>query len=142
MSTAQIEVKGNWYQVGKMNALAQLHVVRRLGPAIVVVGLSLDMLRQGLKVDMGDLVASAGPVMEIVSKMPNEDFDYVVFACLDVCRRKQGDAWAPVALAEAKKLMFQDLEFLEILRLVIEVLKLNLGSFLTEPNDEAGSAKS
>lgn len=128
----ELPIGDRLYQIGKLNAIAQLHVVRRLGPALIVVGISLEALRQGMKVEMEDLVATAGPVMEIISKMSDADFDYIVFTCLGAVQRKQGDAWAAVVAASTQKLMFADMDFAEIVRLVIAVLQENLGNFATE----------
>lgn len=137
----EIEIEGHRYRVEKMNALTQLHVARRLGPALLVVGISLETLRAGMRIHIGDLIASAGPVMEVVSKMPEEDFNYVLFSCLRVVRRQQGEAWAPLVDAQGQRLMFADLDFVALLGLAIEVLKENLGNFLREPSGEDGSTK-
>lgn len=138
---SELEVAGNIYQIGKMNALVQLHVVRRLGPALIVVGISMEALRQGMKVEMEDLIASAGPVMEMISRMSDEDFNYVLFACLDVVRRKQEDKWAAVVVPGQQKLMFADMDFAALVRLAVEVLRENLGNFLTELSGEVSSSK-
>lgn len=119
------------YQIGKLDAMKQFHLVRRLGPVLVIAGVSLDMIRSGMKVDMGDIVAMAGPVMEVMSRMPDDEAEYLVFLCLSVCKMKQGDKWAPLMSPDGKKLMFSNIEMPEMLRVVVEVLKDNLGNFLT-----------
>lgn len=138
----EMTVDGRTYQIGKLNALQQFHLTRRLGPVLVVAGISLDMLRKGMKVDIGDLVAIAGPVMDIVSRMSDEDSEYIVFMCLGVCRMKQGDSWAPLLSPESKQLMFQNMEMPEMLRVALEVIKVNLGNFLTGLGDELTSQSS
>lgn len=132
---SEIEVAGQTYQIGKLNAMTQFHLTRRLGPMLVVAGVSLDMLRNGMKVDINDIVAMAGPVMGILSKMEDEDVDYIVFTCLSCVKRKQvGDTWAPMSTKDSKGaplLMFEDVEMPEMIRIVLEVLRINLGNFLT-----------
>lgn len=136
-----LQVAGHDYQVGKLNALQQFHVTRRLGPTLLILGISMDMLRQGMKVELSDLVAHAGPVVEFLSKMSDEDSEYVIFTCLAVVKRKQGEAWADV-LAGGKQLMFADMDFAVMIRLVVAVLKENLGNFLKGLGDEQTSQSS
>lgn len=130
------------YRIGKLNAMQQFHLVRRLGPVLVVAGVTLDMLRKGMKIDLGDIVAMAGPVMDIMSKMPDDEAEYLVFLCLGCCQIKQGNAFAPMMTPDGKKLMFADIEMPEMLRVVIEVLKDNLGNFLKGLGDELTSQSS
>jgi hypothetical protein len=130
MST--ITVKGETYECGKIPALAQFHVVRRLGPMLVVAGISVEMLRNGMKVELDDIVTMAGPVMELLAKMSDEDSEYIIFTCLAAVKRQQGTAFAPITAKDTKALMFMDIDMPVMLRLVIEVMKENLGGFLTE----------
>jgi hypothetical protein len=127
------EIGGQHYQFGKLNALQQFHVVRRLGPALMVAGISVEMLRTGITVQAEDILAMAGPVIEVIGRMSDADSDYVIFTCLGVVKRKSGNGWADVAAPEVKQLMFQDIELPHMLQLVAEVLRVNLGNFLMEP---------
>lgn len=134
---SQIEVAGQLYRCGKIPALQQFHVVRRLGPALVVAGISVEMLRTGMKMDVDELASMVGPVMEVVSKMRDDDVEYIIFTCLRAVQRKQGDAWAEVvAPGTTAGLMFQDIELPQMIRLVMEVLKENLAGFSTGLLDE------
>jgi hypothetical protein len=139
---SQIKVKGEEYACGKLNALAQFHVVRRLGPMLVVAGISVEMLRTGMKVALDDMVSMAGPVMELLSKMSDKDVDYILFTCLAVVKRKQGDQWAPITVKDTNQLMFHDIDMPAMIRLVVEVLKENLAGFLTELGAEPTSPSS
>lgn len=133
-------IRGESYRAsGKLNAITQLHVVRRLGPALLVVGLTLNALREGLKPDMGDILAAGGPVVEMLANMKEEDFNYVTYACLGVIERQQDGKWAPVFVQPANKLMFADMDFAVLIRLIVAVLQENLASFWTELNDEVSS---
>lgn len=134
---SQIEVAGQLYRCGKIPALQQFHVVRRLGPALVVAGISVEMLRTGMRMSVDELASMVGPVMEVVSKMRDDDVEYIIFTCLRAVQRKQGDAWAEVvAPGTTAGLMFQDIELPQMIRLVMEVLKENLAGFSTGLLDE------
>jgi hypothetical protein len=141
-ATSEVKIAGNDYRVGKLNALAQFHVTRRLGPMLVVAGISVDMLSKGMKVEMDDMVAMAGPVMQFLAKMSDEDTDYCIFKCLGVVQRLQGSSWAALVAADGKTLMFADLDMPVMIRLVLEVLKHNLGGFLEGLGDGLTSPSS
>jgi hypothetical protein len=119
------------YRIGvrKLSAMEQFHVTRRLGPALVVCGVGMKMVMEGMKVPMEDWVAVAGPVMEIVAAMKDEDVEYVVMTCLKSCERMQNAAWAPLLTSDGKGFMFADMDQFEMIRLTVEVLFLNLSNF-------------
>lgn len=123
------------YSFGKLNALAQFHVLRRLAPVIASVGLSIPAL-QAMKGE--DFTVLLGPVSEILAKMPDEEADYVLFTCLAVVSREQ-DGGRYAAITAGKKLMFEDIDMVLMLRLVVEVIKFNYGGFLKGPGAESAS---
>lgn len=133
-----IEIAGQHYQLAKLNALTQFHVARRLGPILATMGVSLQMLRSGMKLELDDFVSLLTPVMDIMSKMPDEEVNYILFTCLGVCKRKSGEAWAPV-LASGNLIMFSDIDLPTMLQLVVAVLKDNLGPFLMGQSDGPSS---
>lgn len=128
----ELEVAGHRYQVSKLDVIKQFHIARRLGPVLVVAGVTVDMLRQGMRVDANDLVAMAGPVMQVVSQMTDEESQYILLSCLSACKRLEASSWAPMVTPDGKQLLYQNMELPEMLRIVCEVLKVNLGNFLTE----------
>lgn len=127
---SEVKIGAHTYQLNRMDALKQFHVVRRLGPAIIVCGISLEMLRGGMKVGQEDMLSVVAPAMEIISKMPEEDANYVLFGCLSAVRRQEGEKWAPLTTPDGTKLMYADLELPEMLQIVMAVLRENLGNFL------------
>lgn len=141
-----ITVAGNAYRAGKLNAIKQFHVVRRLGPMIIVAGVSVEMLSAGMKADLGDMVAMAGPVMDLLSRMSDEDVDYVLMTCLAAAERSstagQTTVWSPVVSPDGKTMMFDDLDMPAMVRVVLEVLKFNMANFLEGLGDELTSQSS
>lgn len=137
---SEITIAKQTYRIGKMNALQQFHVARRLAPILATMGLSLRQLADGSKMSIDDFLPVLGPVTEILARMSDEDSNYVIFSALAVSERKQGDKFAPVVVSA--NLMFQDLDLPAMMRLVVEVLNENLGGFLTGLNDDATSPSS
>lgn len=124
-----VEINGQEYQLAKLNALAQWHVTRRLGPILTTMGVSIQVLRSGMKLDLDDFVNLLSPIMDIVSKMPDEEMNYILFTCLNTVKRKTEAGWAPVT-ASGNLLMFSDIEMPTMIQIVVAVLKENLGPFL------------
>lgn len=142
----EIEVKGITYSVGKLNALTQFHISRRVAPILASMGISLAALKAGAKISVEDMAVSLGPVSEVLANMSDEHVEYIIATTLAVVRRKQStDAqgkatWAPVA--RGAQLMFDDIDMAAMLRLVVAVLQENLANFLRELGEPATSPSS
>ncbi len=132
-----VEVNGESYRFGRLDAMKQFHVTRRLLPILAEMGMSAGTIAQmrGEASEMG-IVGLMGPVMEMISKMPDEDVEYIVRTCLAVVKRQQGEAWAAVQAANGS-LMFADIDMTVMIRLTIEVLKENLDGFFGSPPSAA-----
>ncbi|WP_144156557.1 phage tail assembly chaperone [Paraburkholderia sp. BCC1885] len=115
-----VEVNGQSYRIGKMPAREQFHVVRRLGPAI------MGFLASGVK--GGSVAGAIGPIIDHLSKMSDEDSDYVLDHCLSVVHRAQGNDWVKVR-APNGALMFNDIELPQLINLTRAVLTENLRGF-------------
>lgn len=127
------------YNIGKMDAFEQLHVVRRLGPAVVAV---LQGFMAAPEAEwsgdnlIGLVVGVAGkPLADIFSKMSNEDVSYVINACLAVCQRKQAGGYSKVMANGA--IMFSDIELDTMLGLTYAVIEENLARFF--PTSQSAS---
>ncbi len=134
----EIEIDGKVYRVGRLNAKQQLHVFRRLGPLLAAIGKPVgEMVRAygSLKEAEGSGKASLGdvlePVMNELAKMPDAEVDYVIDTCLSACSRREGDRFAP--MMRQGVLVFQDIDMVAMVRLSIEVIKDNIGNFLSTP---------
>lgn len=125
----KIEVNGHWYAIGKMGALTQFHVSRRIAPILAQLGISIHTLQTGMDKDLTDFVPVLGPVTEMLSKMSDDDANYILFTCLGVVTRQQGEKFASVSAGT--NLMFDDIDMPTMLRLVVEVVRDNLGGFMS-----------
>ncbi|MGI4812802.1 MAG: phage tail assembly chaperone [Janthinobacterium lividum] len=118
----KVEVGGNLYRIGRMDVRKQFHVARRIGPAM------LGFLG-GSMVKGAQLSTMIGPVVDALSKMSDEDSDYVIDRCLAVVARAQnGGEWARVTAPDGG-LMFQDIDLPQMLKLAQAVLAENLRGF-------------
>lgn len=133
MSNPEVTIGEEVYQIGKLPAMTQFHVVRRIGPVLAQMGVSVtEMAAAGksLRAD-ADLLSIMGTVSDVVARMSNEDVEYVIYSCLAVVRRRQGERFMPVMTG--KSFQFQDIDMQKMMHLTVEVLKENLGGFFPAP---------
>jgi hypothetical protein len=140
-----LDLDADNYRIGKLNALQQFHIVRRLLPALASVGVSLSQLQSGASKDMGsgmeEFLPALGPVSEVLAKMTDEDTNYILFTCLSVVAKRQGSGgYAPTCTGST--LMFQDMSLQVMLRLAVEVVKANTEGFFAGLGDVSSSPSS
>lgn len=129
-----ITIKDNAYTIGKLDAMTQLHISRRLLPILVSLGITPTDLVTGTVPKIGDLL---GPVASVLSTMPEEDVDYIVFNSLRVVRRMVGDQ--PAVVLSDSRFMFSDMDMPTILRLVVAVVQENFGGFFVMPPEASST---
>jgi hypothetical protein len=136
MSSVQHEVYGNTYQFGKLSAMEQFHVMRRLASVSSGLGEGVMRLKNSggaveLLKDGSKAMGVVAPLLEAIGRMSNEDSEYVINTCLKVVRRQQGPAWSQVQ-ASPGVLMFPDIGMTAMVALVWRTLEFNLGGFFSE----------
>lgn len=134
-----IEVNGHDYSIGRLNALDQLHVSRKIAPIIptlmpIIAEIAKGDLEKTIKaIEDGDneeltglepLAEALTPLMEAFSNLPEADVEYVVHKCLSVVKR--GGA----VVCRGQSIMFDDLGMEHILPLTLAVVRTNLGNFI------------
>lgn len=143
-----ITVKDIQYEAGKMPPREQFHVMRRLSPLMATVGrsfiallqddpeemekLSPDEKQQRKAAVMRNIMDSLGPLTEVLSSLPDEHLDYVLDHCLLYVKRLDMDnKLHPIYVTQGRNSirMYQDIDLLGELRLVGEVIKVNLEGF-------------
>jgi hypothetical protein len=125
----QVEVFGQTYSIGRMDAMKELHVSRRLAPLMAGFGASAFSLAQSGKdsVDDGAMLQVFGPVVEALSKMKDDDVEYIIRTCLAVVKRRDGGLWVPIQ--NGTQLQYQDITMQCMMRLTVEVVQERLGGF-------------
>lgn len=129
----QMTINGHNYDIGKLNAKQQFHVVRRLSPLL---SKATDILQSAQKLSATatptdeeslQVLGSAG---EALAALPEQDVDYIIGACLSLARRQSqgGTGWCPLTTAGGD-LMFNDMPMPEMMQLVFAVLRESLGGF-------------
>lgn len=144
----EFTIEGFRYRiVGKLDALRQFHVVRRLAPLLsAFVNVDLAALREAAAAAADPAAAAAadadpraGEAMRLLlpaladalAHMTDDDTNYVVGACIGLVERDVGGGagWGPVWNPAAKQMQYQDISFLAMLQLLGRVLMRNVGDF-------------
>lgn len=132
------------YDIGRLNALDQLHVSRKIAPVIpTLMPLLTELSKGGIhqmitqleKVQEGDssqieainlngLAEAMTPFMDAFASMPDNDVEYITHKCLSVVSRNGAKACVN------NTLMFDDLNMEHVLPLTFAVIRQNLGNFI------------
>ncbi len=129
----EIDLNGNRYSIGKLNAKQQFHISRRIAPILPTLIPVFVRLAGGNRVvseDPGGLADVLQPLADGLAAMKDEDAEYVLDTCLQVVQRKQEHGWAAVWSASQRTPMFQDIDLGVMLPLVMRVITVNLGPFM------------
>ena len=134
----EIEIGGNAYQIGRIDAMRQLHVSRRVVPVLIAAGISIaDVVKSGAGTE-GDawLMRVADKALDVVAKMSNEDVEYVVQTSLSVAKRRPVGGDGPWALVmNGKQFQFQDMDMRTMVQVTLAVLRENMGGFFPQAPD-------
>lgn len=114
-------VGSHTYRAGKLDAMTQFHVSRRILPVFV-----------GLAKGEGSMMDQFRGAAEALASLNDDDANYVISRCLSVVQRKlNGDSgWASVWSQSANRLMMDDIDMVQMLQMAGEVLGHNLGNFI------------
>lgn len=117
----EIDLDGNSYRIGKIDARAQFHIVRRLAPIMGELAPALQGGKGGID--------ALPPIATAISKLSDSDADYCIFGLLKVVSRKQknGLGWGPVSTDTL--LMYDDIGMSQMLKLAWEALSFNMSGF-------------
>ncbi|MBB3004360.1 hypothetical protein FHX57_006742 [Paraburkholderia tropica] len=116
-----VEVGGQKYRIGRIDARKQFHVARRLAPLLAGMSSVADK--------SAGFAAFLGPLTDALSGMSDDDVDYVLDVCLGVCQRMQPNGQGAPVIARGGGLMFEDIDMGQMIQLAVKVIQENLGGF-------------
>ena len=127
------------YSIGRLNALDQFHVSRKIAPIIPTLMPIISEVAKGdltktiESIELGDnnelgslepLAQALEPFMEAFAKMSEEDVNYIIHKCLSVVKRGSS------VVCRGQSIMFDDLDMEQILPLVVAVIRVSLSNFI------------
>lgn len=151
----QIIISNKNYMIGRLNALDQLHVSRKIAPIIPsLIPIISEVAKGGLSkviesMEAGDdielenidlteldgLSTALAPLMDVIAGMSEGDTNLVIHKCLSVVNRDGA------VLCRGESIMFDDLDMMQILPLVVAVIRKSLGNFIQDLLMKASSMK-
>jgi hypothetical protein len=134
MADTETTVKGAVYRVGRLSAMDQLQVARRLTPLLVGMLPAFPALmdaRQGGESALMGALAKLMPMADALAGLPDADAAYIVSTCLSVVKQsKDGKNWG--ALYTRGVCSDDSLTLDVMLPLVVFVVKDALGPFIAD----------
>lgn len=129
----EFSINGQSYRMGKLDAMRQFHLSRRLAPIIpTLIPVFVKLSREGgLSQDIGGFAEVLGPFADGLAQMSDEVGEYIINTCLSVVQRSVGSNWANVWNAQAKACMFEDMDLGVIMQVVMRVVEDSLGPFIS-----------
>lgn len=130
----ELTIGAGEYSTRKLNAFQQYHVARHIAPVVVALGQgTLAQLRGNVGASQegtedAGLIALEAP-LKVLAAMSDADSEYVLKVCLSVVTRKQQGGWARIQ-ADNGLMLFDDIDLMPMMRLVMAVIRENLGNFL------------
>lgn len=121
----EVEVKGGKYLIGKIDAMRQFHVSRRISPLFATAGVGFDDAKS-------DPMGWFERITRQLAVIPDSDVEYIINTCLSAVSWKQSDAIAVPVISRGGGLMNEALEMDGMLELVAHVLMENLGGFFSK----------
>lgn len=131
----EFKVGNRDFQLSKLDAFKQFHIVRRIGPLLsdllpAMKGYTnvrdLSKLPQDKQLDL--IAEFASPIMEGLAKLSDEDADLVLYGLLESVEMKQTSGnWMRVS--SGKMLMIQDFDLSVLLNLAGRAFIFNLANF-------------
>jgi Phage tail assembly chaperone protein, TAC len=135
----EVEIGGNRYRTGKLDAFKQFHLFRKLMPVLSGMGETFSDMPEG-EVQVNEKFWSAmGPVATAVAEMSQQDSEFILKTCLQTVSLWNGATWVRITAANGD-LMFEDIDMMGMLQLTFEVIKDNLGSFFGAPLPNGSAA--
>lgn len=119
---AEFNVGGQTYRSNRMDAFTQFHVMRRLAPIF-------SNLKDAYADGSTDLSNGLEAAAKAIGDMTDIDSEYVLKACLDATKRKQGETYA--SLRAGGRLMFEDIGLQEMMQISWYVLRDNFSPFFS-----------
>lgn len=128
----EIEIGGNVYSIGKMNAMEQFHVSRRVAPILPSLAPLLTRLKHQDQTQVSSLdlmMATLQPLADGIAAMSDADSEYVINTCMAVVQRQQAGGWRR-AWNDHGAPMFEDIDMAVMLQLAGRVIASNLAPFI------------
>ncbi|HFF8968206.1 phage tail assembly chaperone [Serratia marcescens] len=146
----EFEINGQQYRAAKLDAFAQQDVAIALAPVLSgLIPLLKDVMAgngKSLQEDKNRLFDEIIPLaVKAIGQLSREGRAEINHACLSVVTRQQGKTWSKIYEPSQRTMMFDDLNGLDLVKIVGNVVRDSLGDFfpalpVSDSNAAQGSA--
>ncbi|VVD75675.1 hypothetical protein PAQ31011_00859 [Pandoraea aquatica] len=146
---SDIEIRQVKYRIGKLSAMKQLHVSRKIAPLVpallpIMLELASPKGDTPVQAGAGNVTQAAGsdgsallsqprllqPFADGLASLPDDQAEYVIGECLAVVQRFQGNAWFSIWSPAAKLPIYDDIDLSIMIELSVKVIADSLGPFI------------
>lgn len=135
MNDREFEIGGKKFQLNKVNAIKQFHIVRRMAPILTKMVPSIGKIKDNekSKTELSDgeklehIAEVAIPFMDGFAKLSDADSEIVLYGLLSCVQVQQAGNWAWVVVNS--NLMFDDLDLPTMLQIAYKSFMFNLSGF-------------
>ena len=121
--SAEVTIGDRTYIIGKLSALDQFHVFRRVMPLMQPI---LNSIKKG----MGFGPLTVLEISDDLAKIPDDQLNYVIYKCLDVVQVKTSEG-ALIRLRVNGQSMFGEMDLPMMMQIMWAVLMENFRPFLS-----------
>lgn len=131
MTERDFEIGSKKFKLGRIDALKQFHIVRKLAPVLSdLIPIAHKMHKAG-KANGAPItdedIEQFAPLIGSFSKLSDQDTDAVLFGLLSSVEVQSGGGWARVS--NGTTLMFQDMELPELMQIAGRAFMFNMTGF-------------
>jgi len=135
----EFEVNGRQYHAGKMNAMDQFQVLRRMapvmGPFVEFMAKLGERAKANQPMNQSEMMQVATPLAKAIGDLSDEVTNYIFDKCLSlVARQEPGDrGFARVWNSQAKRLQMEDIDLPTMMQIVLKVVEGSFENFFLDP---------
>lgn len=121
------------FKLGKINALKQFHIVRRIAPILAELAPNLKGMAKLSTTNSEDQMEAAAqflaPIMVGISKLSDKDSELVLFGLLESIEMKQDEHGNWAKIARDGQLLFENIDLGVLMQAAGRAFMYNLSSF-------------
>ncbi|CAQ83661.1 MULTISPECIES: phage tail assembly chaperone [Photorhabdus] len=126
----EFEIDGKKYRTGKLNAFQQQDLAVALSPAIPALGPLMQKIAADRNDDSATRFEELIPyLIESITALGKSNRYEINDICLSIVSREQSGIWSKIYEPDGQVLMFDDINGLQLLKIVGFIIRDSLGNF-------------
>lgn len=128
MSITEIEHRGHKYRIGRLPAMEQFHITRRLTP---VLSHMRPLIQRAINKQELDQTEAISSILAGIGELKDEDANYIFAKTLGVIQREVGNSWAQVWPKGASQSSYDnEFDMVDLVTLAFHSMRINMAGFM------------